>query len=120
HAVKPIYFAEIAMLCVCELFGIIDEPWGIVFEMPGLTRHRPKISHLPEQPLFDLNAPALVAGIELAALAPEILKNGARLEDRDRLAAWAIGIDDCGHAIVRADAHEARLELFACADVHRL
>src|SRR6478609_3396828 len=83
--------------------------------LPGLGT---EIGHLPEQPLIDLDAPALVMGIELPGLAAEILENGTRLEDRDRLAVRAVVVDDRRHAIVGRDRQELRLELLTLGYVH--
>jgi hypothetical protein len=56
-----------------------------------LPRHRTETADLPEQPLIDLDASPFVRGIELPCLAPEILEDGTRLEDRDRFAAGPSG-----------------------------
>src|SRR5262249_32328754 len=66
----------------------------VIAEMARLPGLRPEICHLPEQPLLNLNPVALVSRIEFAGLAAKILQNGARLEDRDRPAAWTVVIDD--------------------------
>ena len=94
--------------------------WRVVAEVVRLAAVGAEVGHLPEQPLLDLDAGALIGGIELAGLAAEILHDGARLEDRDRLAAGAIGIDDGGHAVVGRDGQELGLELVALADVDGL
>ena len=80
HAVEAIDLVGVAVDAVADLFR------RILAEMMGLASHRPETADLPEQPLVDLGAAALVGGIELAELAAEILQDRARLEDRDRLA----------------------------------
>src|ERR1043166_1732793 len=85
----------------------------------AFARFGTEIGHLPEQPLIDLDAPALVARIELAGLAPEILQDRARLEDRDRTSAGTVAIDDRGHAVVRRDFQEFGFELVAPRNVDR-
>jgi len=59
----------------------------IVSKVVRLAGFGAEIGHLPEQPLVDFDATALVARIELSGLAAEILQDGAGLEDRYRLAA---------------------------------
>ncbi|KAI1691990.1 hypothetical protein DdX_21503 [Ditylenchus destructor] len=85
--------------------------------MMRLAGHRAEAAHLPEQPLLDVDAPALVGRIEFSVLAAEILQDRAGFEDRDRLAVRPLGIDDRRHAVVRRDRQELRLELVALADV---
>ena len=94
--------------------------WRVVAEVVRLAAVGAEVGHLPEQPLLHLDAGALVGGIELAGLAAEILQDRARLEDRDRLAAGPVGIDDGGHAVVGRDGQELGLELVALADVDGL
>src|SRR5450756_2117355 len=66
---------------------------GVILEVVHLPRHRAEPAHLPEQPLLHLDACALVARIELAGLAAEILQDCAGLEDRDRPPSRPGGID---------------------------
>ena len=95
HAIEPIHFVNIAGN------GIGNCLAGIVLEMMHLPAHRPDAADLPEQPLVNLDAAALVGGIELAGLATKILQDGAGLEDRDRPPTRSIRIDDRRHAVVR-------------------
>src|SRR3974390_536851 len=85
-------------------------------ELPG---HRTQSTHLPEEPLVDLDAAALVLRIEFAGLAAEILQDRTGLEDRDRPIARTVRVDDRRHAIVRRNLEEFRLELLPLCDVHR-
>src|SRR5262249_13906545 len=75
--------------------------------------------HLPEQPLIDLDAPALVTWIELPGLAPEILQDRPRLEDRDRPATRSCGIDDRRHPVIGRDREKLRRKLLAFGDIDR-
>ena len=64
-----------------------------------------------------LGAAAFVGAVEPAALAREVLQDGAGLEDRDRPPAGPIRIDDRRHPIVRRDRQKVRLELIAFGNV---
>ena len=78
-----------------------------------------EVGHLPEQPLLDLDAAALVPRIEFSGLAAEILQDRAGLEDRDRPAVGTVVIDDGRHTVVGRDRQKLRLELVALGDVDR-
>src|SRR5450432_429292 len=71
----------------------------VAAEMMRLARHRAKAAHLPKQPFVHFHPAPFVLGIELAGLASEILRDGAGLENRDRLSSRAVRIDDRGHAV---------------------
>src|SRR5260370_31892822 len=83
-AVKPAHLVAEAFDGVSQFFRRIM-PEVIVLACLGA-----EIGHLPEQPLGDFDATALVLGIEFSGLAAEILQDGAGLEDRDRLAPCAV------------------------------
>src|SRR4051794_6481270 len=85
--------------------------------MMHLARHRAKPAHLPHQPFQHRNALDQRSGQELAGLLAEIQQDGARLEHADALPAGAIGIDDRGNLVVRADGQKFRLHLLALGDV---
>jgi hypothetical protein len=57
----------------------------------SLSCHWAEPAHLPEQPLIDIDPPALIGGIEFAGLETEILQNCAGFEYGDRLAASPSG-----------------------------
>src|SRR5260370_4238433 len=83
--------------------------------LPG---NRPEPAHLPEQPLQHLEAAAQILWQELAGLLAGIDEDGARFEHADRRpAARRFVVDHGGHAIVRRDLEEIRLELLALADI---
>src|SRR5262249_3587001 len=75
NAEQPIDLVGVAVDGVGDLLRRVEP------EVIGLARHRSEPTHLPEQPLVDGDAGALVARIELAGLASEILQNGAGFED---------------------------------------
>jgi len=68
HPVKAVDLVEVALDRVGNFFA------GVAMEMIGLAEHRPEAADLPEQPLVDLHAAALVVGIEQARLARQILQ----------------------------------------------
>src|SRR5690606_16968225 len=65
-AIEPVHFVRVAPDRIRDLL------LGVLAEVMGLARHGAKPSHLPEQPLVDLNSLALTRGVELSRLAPEI------------------------------------------------
>src|SRR5690606_23311559 len=111
-AIETVALVRVALDRVFDLF------LRVIAEMVRLPGHRAKAADLPEQPFLDPNPRPLVRRIELAELAPEILKNGAGFEHRDRLAARTFRIDNGGHAVVGSNFQELRLELVALADIH--
>src|SRR5690554_5880889 len=113
HAIEPVRLVGIPLDCIGYLV------LGVLTEVMGLARHRTKPSHLPEQPLVNLNSRPLGGRIEPASLASEILKDSPRLEDRDRFAAWPFRIHDGGHPVVRCDLQKGSLELVTNSDIHR-
>jgi hypothetical protein len=119
-AIESAHFVGVAARGIGNLPLVEDEGRRIVAEMIALAGVGAKVGHLPMHPLVDLHAGPLVARIELPGLAAEVLEDGAGLEDGDRSATGAVGIDDGGHAIVRADGEEFARELLPAADVHRL
>ena len=64
--------------------GVGDRFRRVTAEVIGLAGHRAEPADLPEQPLLDGDARALLARIKFAGLAAEILQDGAGLENRDR------------------------------------
>ncbi len=113
-AVEAVHFVDVTIDRVGQCFH------RVVLEVVHLPRHRPDASHLPEQPLLDLDAPALIGGIKLAGLASEILQDRTRLKNRDRPSARPLRIHDCRHAIVWGYFQEIRTELLSFGYVHRL
>src|SRR5262245_32646377 len=113
HSIDALHLVGEALDRVGQL---LDRVVAKMVRLPGL---RTEIGHLPKQPLVDLDASALVLGIELAGLAAEILQNSARLEDRDRLAGRPFVIDDGGDAVVRRDRQEFGCELITLGDIDR-
>src|SRR5262245_21202782 len=108
------HFVVVTLDCVSERF------LRVALEVIELTRHRTEAAHLPEQPLVNLGARALVGRIKLSGLAAEILQVRARLEDLNRFAARPIWINDRRHPVVRRDLEKAGIELLALGDVYRL
>ena len=94
--------------------------WRVLAEMMVLTGHRTEPTHLPEQPLGNLDLAPKVGGNELSGLLGQIKKDGARFEHRDRFTAvlW-LAIDNRRNAIVGRDRKELWFELIAFTDVHR-
>jgi len=83
-----------------------------------LAAHGALVRHLPVHPFEDLDPSSRVLGHQAAGLVREVLQDRAGLEDGDRLAtADRIVVHDRGHAVVRADLEERRLELVASGDV---
>ena len=116
----PIHDAIDSVHLIAEALDRVRQLLGrIVSKVVRLAGFGAEIGHLPEQPLVDFDATALVLRIELSGLAAEILQNCAGLEDRDRLAVRAIIIDDRQHAIVGRDCQEVRLELIALGNIDR-
>src|SRR5262249_52780690 len=88
HAIEPVDLVGEALGGVRRLRGRVETE---VMTPAGLGA---EIGHLPEQPLIDFNTSALIARIELAGLAPEILQDRTRLEDRDRPPVRSLRVDD--------------------------
>src|SRR5262249_11375171 len=82
-AVDSGHLAAEALDGVWQLLG------RIVSEVVRLPCLGAEIGHLPEQPLVDLDAAALVTWIEFSSLAAEVLQDRAGLKDRDRPAVGA-------------------------------
>src|SRR5437667_281672 len=102
-----------------HLAGLVVEGRGA----PELLADGPALLYgrLPGDPLEHLVPAADVARQEPARLLGEVLENRGALEDRQRIAAARrIVVDDRRHAVVRREPQEARRELLAPADVHRL
>src|SRR6266508_7029792 len=93
HPIQAIAFIGIAIDGICNLLGRVHP------KMMRLTRHRAEIADLPEQPFVDRHTCALLARVELADLAAEILQNRARFEYRYRSSAGAVRIDNGRHSI---------------------
>src|SRR5690606_18759003 len=68
-AIEPLGLAGVAV------DGVFDGFRRIAAKMMGLAGHRAETPNLPEQPLLDLDALALVSGIEAASLTAEILQD---------------------------------------------
>src|SRR5580765_1384742 len=75
--VKAVHLVDVAVDRIGQCFH------GVILEVVDLARHRPDATHLPEQPLIDLDARAFVGGIKLSGLAPEILQDRTGLENGD-------------------------------------
>ena len=83
-----------------------------------LPRHRAEPTHLPEQPLHDLDAAVQILRQELTGLLREVLEDCPRLEHTDRLAAADGGIvDDRRDPVIGRDPQELGPELRAFADM---
>src|SRR5471032_2515459 len=103
-----------------SFYGVRQRLRRVLREVVGLSRHRTESAHLPEQPLQRDVAAAQILRDEAAGLVGQVQQDRARFENRDRRA--AVGrrvVDDGGDAVVRRDAQELRLELFALADMDR-
>ncbi len=86
--------------------------------MAELSRHRPLVADLPEQPFQRLLAAQGIGRQEAPGLLRQIPEDRARLEDRHRIA-LDIVVDDRRHPVVGADRQEFGLELIALADGNR-
>src|SRR5689334_23485123 len=67
---------------------------GEFVEEADLAEHRPDPAHLEMHPLDRLPAPRRILWQKLSGLLCEILQDRARLEQRQRLSAGAVGIED--------------------------
>src|SRR5262245_30986826 len=113
-AVEPVNLVGVA------IDGVGDLLLRIVAEVVRLAAVGAEVRHLPEEPLLNFQARALLRWVELARLAPKILQDGARLEDGDRLTVWTVEVDDGGHPIVWRNGQKFGLELVAFTDVDGL
>src|ERR1700720_746754 len=113
-AVEPVDLVRIALERIRDLLR------RVTAEVDRLPRHRAEPAHLPEQPLVDRDAGALVARIELSGLAAEILQDGAGLEHRDGPPAGAVRIDNGGEGGVWGNREKARRELLALGNIARV
>ncbi|MNG90185.1 hypothetical protein D3C79_490730 [compost metagenome] len=91
-------------------------------EEPDLAEHRPDAAHLEHQPLQRLVAGGGIVAEQLAALLRQVLQNRPRLEQRQRLATGAVGIEDGWDLVVGAEGDElgAQLVIAVEADLVRL
>src|SRR5207247_9013399 len=94
EALSSVHHIDESRYVVWQLLGRIMSE---VVRLPCLGA---EVGHLPEQPLLDLDAAALIPRIEFSGLATEILQDRAGLEDRDRPALGTVVIDDGRHAVV--------------------
>ena len=101
---------------------VLVVPAGELVEEPDLTEHRSDASHLEHEPLDHVVAGRRVVRQETSGLVREIDEDRAGLEQRQRLAAGAVGIDDRRdlvvgiqrkelgrYLILRVEAHPVRL-----------
>src|SRR5690349_2261444 len=89
---------------------------GELVEKADLPEHRPHAPHLEHQPLDGLVALCPVPREELPALVGEVDEDRPRLEQRQRLAAGAVGIDDCRDLAVRVERLELRRQLILAVE----
>ena len=90
----------------------------IVDEVTVLTRHRPQVADLPEQPLAHFLLTDPIRWHEPAGSFGQVHQDRARFEYWQR-AVGIVVIDDGRHAVVRADRQKLRRELVAFTDVDR-
>eukprot|EP01022_Parablepharisma_sp_SALTPOND_P027435 TRINITY_DN665_c0_g3_i1.p1 TRINITY_DN665_c0_g3~~TRINITY_DN665_c0_g3_i1.p1 ORF type:complete len:1952 (-),score=631.07 TRINITY_DN665_c0_g3_i1:246-6101(-) len=84
---------------------------GEAVEEAQLAKHRTDAAHLEHHPLDHLVTLGGILGDELAGLLGQVQQDRARFEQRQRLAAGAIGIDDRGNLVVRIQRQERRRHL---------
>jgi hypothetical protein len=70
------------------------------------------------QPLQDLVLAGHIGGQKASGLAGKVEQDGATLEQRNRLAARAVRVDQGGDLVVGTEGEELGRELLARADVH--
>src|SRR5581483_2658757 len=89
-------------------------------EVTGLAEIRADAAYLHEKPLQHFVLLRLVLRQELAGLAGEINQDRPGFENRQRLAAQTVPVDDRGDFVVRTDLEKFRFELVAPLDVDRM
>ena len=100
--------------------GVRNPARRVTQEMTALTEHRAHATDLKHQPLqHDVLRPHF-ARHELPGLFRQILQDRTGFENRKRLAAGAIAIDDGGDLVIRVDLEKARLELLATQNIDGL
>src|SRR5271170_1578603 len=88
--------------------------------MVVLAGHRPEATHLPEQPLCDVDLSARLVGEKHSGLFSEIKQNSAGFEHRNWLAAIPRAVvDNSWNAVIRGNRQEFWFELITLADVDR-
>ena len=112
-AVEALRLVAVAVDRVRNLLGRVDA------EVVRLAEHRADARHLEHQPLERAPAAAHVGRQESAGLGREVHQDRARLEQGDRRAVGAVGVDDRRDLVVRADRQELGPELVAGADIDR-
>ena len=80
-------------------------------EETELTKHRPDAAHLEHQPLDRLVALRRVLRQELPRFFGQVDQNRAGLEQRQRLAAGAIGVEDGRNLVVGVEREKFRRHL---------
>jgi hypothetical protein len=113
HAVKPL-----GLVAIARQAELARRALGLQQELVHLAGHRAEATHLPHQPLGDRNLLARIRAGEPAGLGGEIEQDRPAFEHADGRAIGAVGIDDGGDLVVRADGEERRLELLLLGDVH--
>ena len=112
HACQSRHLVRVALDRVGQLF------LGVSAEMVPLAEHRPDPAHLEHDPFQAFVAADRVFRNQLAAgLFGQIDQDCRRLEQRERLAARPVGIDDRRDPVVGRDLEEFRLELVAGSDI---
>ena len=99
---------------------VLELPARELVEVSDLPEHRPDERHLEEHPLDRLPAARRIGRDEAAGLLGEVEQDRARFEQRERLAARPVGIDDRRNLAVGIERQEFRRALLALADVDRM
>jgi hypothetical protein len=87
HAEQALRLGDVAVARTLVLVVLAGE----LVEEAELAEHGADAAHLEHQPLQRLVAPRRILRHELAGLLGQVQQDGARLEQRQRLAARAIG-----------------------------
>ena len=93
---------------------------GEFVEKADLPEHRPDPAHLEVQPLDGLLSPRRIGWQKLAGLLGEILQDRAGLEQRQRLAAGPVRIEDGRDLAVRIQRQEFRRLLVVLVEVDQM
>jgi hypothetical protein len=93
---------------------------GEFVEKADLAEHRPDPAHLEMQPLDGLVSPRRIGRQKLAGLVSEILQDRAGLEQRQRLAAGPVRIENRRDLAVRIQLHEFRRLLVVLVEVDQM
>jgi hypothetical protein len=93
---------------------------GELVEEAQLAEHRPDAAHLEHQPLHRLVFAAGSAGRKLPGLLGQVEQDRARFEQRQRLAARAVGVEDGRDLVVRVERQELRRQLVVGVEAHQV